>query len=180
MKPKLFLVCLAALIAVAVGSVRASDPVGIYCLINKVVFEPNDTEPTSVQLWGAFSAAVRRQPSGALVKPAGAFGDNGDVYGSVQVGYLYYKCAVGTDARCTNEWADLKSLAAKGTVAGFGGRYAVNGRVRPASEAPSSPDAYPLNIGVIPIGQSRSIFTGVGQLQYPDLVSALKAALVKK
>src|SRR5262245_20206816 len=105
MKMKLFISCLAGLVAIAIGIVRASDPVGIYCLISKVVLQPNNEEPTAIQISGAFSFAIPRTNQGQSIKPAGGFGNPefGDVYGPAQVGYLYYSCAKNADARCVND-----------------------------------------------------------------------------
>jgi len=33
----------------------ASDPVGVYAIVDKVVFEPNETNPERIQVWGAFA-----------------------------------------------------------------------------------------------------------------------------
>ena len=49
---------LAGILAVAVVPLRASDPVGVYCVIEKVTLEPNDTEPTAVKIWGAFALST--------------------------------------------------------------------------------------------------------------------------
>src|SRR5215470_7668117 len=91
---------IAALIAVAIP-LRASDPVGVYCLIEKVVLEPT-TAATSIQIWGAFSFAM---PIYAPTNPPGTFGNAsiGDVYGAVQTGYLYYACPSGKESVCRNE-----------------------------------------------------------------------------
>jgi hypothetical protein len=160
-----------------VSPLHASDPVGVYCLVEKVVLEPTDANPTAAQIWGAFSFAV--PPSGGrYVKPEGGFGNaaTGDVYASVQKGYLYYKCADSQVAACRNEWADLKSVAGKHEVLGFGGRHEPNGSVRMSNEPPSSPDVYPLNVGVVKIGRYGN--TGLqNQTQYPDMIAALEAAL---
>jgi hypothetical protein len=187
MKVKLFVASLAGLVVLAVGAVRASDPVGVYCLISKVVLAPNDTEPTTVQVWGAFSFAVRRQPGVTMAKPAGGFGDAsiGDVYGPVQVGYLYFTCAKGSDSRCLNEWNDLKSVAGTGKVVGFGGRYTENGRIRISTQEIvklDNPDIYPIHMGVVPIGSIPSVFGGqiANRTTYPDLIAALGSALAKK
>src|SRR5262245_16667576 len=92
------LLVIAALLA-ATLSLLASDPVGVYCLIEKVVLEPNTTTPTTIQLWGAFSIA---QPLYAPTNPPGTFGNanTGDLYGPVQTGYLYYSCPSGKETMC--------------------------------------------------------------------------------
>jgi hypothetical protein len=177
MKPKVSLwVVLTGALAL-VSPLRASDPVGVYCLVEKVVLEPSDANPTAAQIWGAFSLAVPAS-GGRYVKPEGGFGNaaTGDVYAAVQKGYLYYKCDERQVAACRNEWFDLKSLAGKHEVVGFGGRHAPNGSVRRTSDPPGSPDAYPLNVGVVKIGMFGN--TGLqNQTQYPDMIAALEAAL---
>ena len=46
---------LAVLVLFAAGDLIASGPVGIYAMVDKVVFEPNDTAPERIQIWGAFA-----------------------------------------------------------------------------------------------------------------------------
>jgi hypothetical protein len=178
MKPILSLLAvLTGVLTLGVIPLRASDPVGVYCLIDKVVLEPSVTKPTAIQIWGAFSFAVRPS-SGGYVKPEGGFGNaaTGDVYAAVQKGYLYYTCPKAKEAACQSEWADLKSVAGKHEVLGFGGRHETNGSVRQTSDRPVSPDVYPLNVGVVKIGWHGD--TGLrNQTQYPDLIAALEAAL---
>ncbi len=173
--PKLpFVLCiLTAVVALAVVPLRASDPVGAYCIVDKVVLEPNSTEPQTAQVFGVFSFAVpRNRADFSQPFPAGSFGvqQTGDVYAAVQKGYLYYTCPKGRDASCQAEWNDLKSVAGKGEVVGFGTRYGMTGRVRPANEAPTAPDVYPLNVGVVKMGNSK----------YSDLVTALVNASKSK
>ena len=95
-----------------------------------------------------------------------------EAYGPVGRGYLYYTCAPAQAATCAAEWSDLKSVAGKGEVVGFGTRWGkAKPRLRLAGEAPSSPDMYETNIGVVKIGKYA---------EYPSLVAALKAAIGKK
>jgi hypothetical protein len=156
-RPKLLtMTAVAFAIALTVLPVRASDVVGIYGLIDKVVLEPNDTAPTAVQVWGVFSLANR------VNNVAG--------YGAPEPGYLYYNCVKFQDAKCTAEWRDLKAAAVKGEIVGFGSRYAPSGRVRKAGEKVASPDQYPLNNGVVKVAADM----------YPDMVKALKAAASHK
>src|SRR5262245_13393965 len=97
------------------GNVAASDPVGLYAVIDKIALEPAQGSPERIQIWGAFALADTRSP---------------DDYAQPQTGYLYYRCASGQEATCRNEWNDLKSVAGKGIGVGFGGRYIATGRVR--------------------------------------------------
>jgi len=182
MQKRLSMIFVLAAALLAVVPLGASDQVGVYCLIDRVVLEPNTTAPTAVQIWGAFSTAM---PIYSPTNPPGSFGNAsvGDVYGPVQVGYLYFKCPEGREATCRNEWTDLQSVAGKHQVVGIGGRHATNGRVRKVDEKPTSPDAFVLNIGVVPIGQFRTRAGEPGvtnRTQYPDLIAALEAALKRK
>jgi hypothetical protein len=172
---------LLAVVAIAVVPLRASDPVGAYTIVDKVVLEPNATEPTSAQIFGVFSFAVPRAKDFSQPWPPGSFGtpNTGDVYAAVQKGYVYYTCPKGKEATCAAEWTDLKSLAGKGEVVGFGTRWAMTGRVRLATEVPTSPDVWPLNMGVVKMGNYRP--TGnTNRSQYPDLIAALEAASKSK
>ena len=164
MKPTRKIVGLAVAAALCtVAGVKASDPVGVYAMVERVVLEPNDSAPKSVQIWGAFTPSV--EPPRPTYKPEQAYGD-------VQRGYMYFTCAAGKASTCTAEWNDLKSVAGKSEVVGFGARWAAaKPRVRPASEAVSSPDLYETNIGIVKIGKYG---------EYPSLVTALKAAIGRK
>ena len=115
---------------------QASDRIGVYAVVEKVVLEPADAPAQRVQIWGAF--ALSDQNSGSTYLPA-------------QRGYLYYTCPPGKESVCRKEWADLKSVAGKATGIGFGHRHSPTGRVRKADEKASSPDPYPIQIGVVRI-----------------------------
>lgn len=132
----------------------ASDPMGVYAVVQKVVLEPNETEPVRVQVWGAFAVSDGKRDS--------------DAYSPPQVGYLYYSCPAGQERTCRNEWADLKTVAGKGIGVGFGGRYVETGRVRKASETPASPDPYPIKMGVTRMASLH---------EQPAIIAQLKAAL---
>jgi len=128
------LVMLGACLALSVA-LRASDMVGIYGIVEKVVLEPSDAAPQRVQVWGAFALAEGR----------------GSTYQAPQRGYLYYTCPSGQESICRNEWADLKSLAGKKTGVGFGQRYKPTGRVRGPQEKAASPDTYPIEMGIVKV-----------------------------
>lgn len=173
MRLKLKTLCVAAaVVAAATVTLRASDPVGAYCILDKVVMEPNDTEPLTVQLFGVFSFAVKRNPDFSQPFPEGSFGraQTGDVYAAIQKGYVYYSCPKGKEAACQAEWSDLKKGAGKGQIAAFGTRWNMTGRVRGLKEAPTAPDVYSMNIGVIQMAAPS------GNSPYGDLFAALQAA----
>jgi hypothetical protein len=115
---------------------RASVPIGVYAMVEKVVLEPNDTQPQRIQIWGAFALADRT-PSG---------------YGPAQRGYLYYSCPAGQETICRNEWNDIKSAAGKDALIGFGDRNRPRDRVRAVDERPASPSTYPIQMGVFKLG----------------------------
>lgn len=151
----------AALLVVA--NVKASDPVGVYAMVERVVMEPSESAPKTVQIWGAFAPSV--EPPRPTYKPEQAYGD-------VQRGYMYFTCAADKSALCAAEWNDLKSVAGKTEVVGFSTRWARSkARVRLANEAVASPDVYETNVGVIKLGKYGD---------YPSVVAALKAAIGKK
>src|SRR5687768_763042 len=157
---------LAAAFACALGAaagpvVSASGPLGVYGIVEKVVFEPNERTPERVQVWGAFAYVEGRSPSD--ISP-------------VTRGYLYFRLPTYGESVDTvrKEWADLKAVAGTGQAVGFGswgyiGRFnrlapdsrpAAPGvilervpsggattdlRVRPAAEPPTQPAAYQTN-----------------------------------
>jgi len=150
------MVLLSAVCAVTAVTVNASDPLGVYAVVQKVVLEPNDAEPLRVQIWGAFSLWEA---------------NSGDEYEAPRAGYLYYSCPQGEESTCRNEWSDIKSVAGKGLGIGFGGRYRAAGRIRKADEKPTGPDAYPIRMGVVRVGPRQ------GQ---PEIVTKLKALLAAR
>ena len=164
----------------AVGSLIASGPVGIYGIVEKVVFEPNESAPERIQIWGAF----------ALVD--GGLGAQGAM--PAYRGYLYFRLPTqeeSMNARTSrqppqsaifvalklegmkNEWMDLKSVAGTGQAIGFGnwfyegafsydfihpelvGSSKADLRVRPESEKPAFPTIYSTNVGVIKLNQGN-------------------------
>ncbi len=120
--------------ALAAVTLRASDLVGVYTVVQKIVLEPSDAAPQRVQIWGAFALAD---------------GKSGSTYGSAERGYMYFTCPEGQEAVCRREWADLKTVAGKDTGVGFGARYKEKGRVRKADEKPASPDVYPIQMDIV-------------------------------
>jgi hypothetical protein len=120
---RVFLAALAA--AFLATAARASDPVGIYALIDRVVLEPKGETAQRVKIWGAFCVATRK----------------GDEYTSPQRGYLYLAAPRGQEATCRTEWADLKRVAGTDQVVAFGSRYGPKvtvRRLRPRAE-PAAP-----------------------------------------
>ena len=113
----------------------ASDPMGAYCLIERVVLEPGDC-PERAQIWGACALANR-------------YG-----YQAPTRGYFYYAVPTGQEDTARREWLDLKAVAGTQEAIGFGGRNRNMGRFRALNEAPAKPDVYPLNVGIVRLRDS--------------------------
>src|SRR5438034_4567777 len=122
-------------LTLAASTSYASDPIGIYALVDKVVLEPNESNPERIQIWGAFAFAAGYDY--AYEKP--------------QRGFLYYKLNTSKKETCLKEWADLKSMAGTNQVVGFAARHRDKGALRKAEDKPVNPDPYPLGFGVTKI-----------------------------
>jgi hypothetical protein len=142
--------------SIGTAKLGASDPIGVYAVIEKIVLEPAQGSPERIQIWGAFALSDTR---------------NQDDYHAPQKGYLYYSCTPAQLDTCRKEWADLQSVAGKGVGVGFGGRHIANGRVRNATDTPASPDVYPIRMGVF-----RTDSRGA----QPAVIEKLKAALAAR
>lgn len=115
---------------------KASDPVGIYAIVDRVVFEPSDAEPSNalpqrIQIWGAF----------VLSGPPGT----GDSYDPPLRGHLYYALQSAQEDVARAEWSDLKKMAGTNQCLGLASRYEPKGRVRGGYEKPDGPDPYPIS-----------------------------------
>lgn len=177
---------LIAVLLLGTAHLTASGPLGIYGIVEKVVFEPNEKSPERIQVWGAF-----------------AYVDGSDRalgVSTVKRGYLYFKLpAPGSPTHAQTavvktEWADLKAVAGTGQAIGFGTWSYVGGferltpeakgsmppyilerggrggtptdlRVRPQSEAPTSPATYQTNAGIVKLTDRGSHAAVVKQLK---------------
>ncbi len=138
---------LLALFGVGAGRALASKPVGIYALVDKVVFEPNETNPERIQVWGAFAFAE----------------GYGNTYKNAERGYLYYKVNSEKSTACRNEWADLKAVAGTGQIVAFGSRYGDKGTLRKKETKPEYPDVYPVAMGLTKV-KERNDYEPLKQL----------------
>ncbi len=129
----------------------ASDPVGIYAEIDRVVFEPDRTAPERVQLWGSFTQA--KSPGGTYFPP--------------ERGFLYYSLPPGGEKVARTEWNDLDSMAGTGQVVAFGSRYDPLGRIRKGCEEAKAPDVYPTNFGLTRISDPSQFLTTAELLSLP-------------
>ena len=150
---KMFAVAIAGAFVVCLQSTFASGPIGIYGIVDKVVFEPNEQSPERIQVWGAFSYFEDAR-EGLKVSPS-------------KRGYLYFSLPTNVSEEPSivkKEWSDLKAIAGTGHAVGFG-RIQTDRRVRPASEAPQMPVAYTLNTGVVKLTAQGSHAALVTQLK---------------
>jgi hypothetical protein len=180
---RIVLVSIIGLCAMTYAS--ASGPIGIYGVVEKVVFEPDEQQPQRMQLWGAF-AFVNGTPG------------LGTQISAVQRGYLYFQMPSGLSTQAAdtvkNEWRDFKAVAGTGQAVGFGywgfvgpfeapnpdgnnRAYILQGgvggpflqiRVRAAAEPPAGPATYTSNVGVVKLSETGS---------HAEIVKQLKAAL---
>ena len=174
-----------AFVVLLAGAVNlgASGPLGIYGIVEKVIFEPNEQSPERIQVWGAF-AYVETSVVGQSMTVS-----------SPKRGYLYFRLGGAADSLVRKEWADLKSVAGTGQAVGFGrwgyiGRFdglqpetanrtpptilertgpnsarSTDLRVRPASEPPAGPALYQTDSGVVKLPASGSHAAIVEQLR---------------
>jgi hypothetical protein len=127
---------------------HASDFVGVYARIDKVVLEPNSDAPERIQIWGVFAVASPDDRQNYL-RPAR--------------GYLYFKLDRNAPV-ARPEWNDLKQLAGSGQIVAFGfrGQKQV---LRKADEKPENPDPYITNIGLTKVS---------GKTDYPPVKALLE------
>ena len=134
--------------ALCVATGYASDPVGVYARVDRVVLEPNADAAQAIQVWGVFAIATRQDPNEYLAPARG---------------YLYF--TLPGDARAARaEWADLAQAAGTGQIVSFASRYDLRARLRRADERPASPDPYSLNAGLTKVR---------GRTDYPPIRAIL-------
>jgi hypothetical protein len=147
-------------VALTLGAARlwASDPIGVYAMVDRITVSHAPNGDSTAQIWGAFAVATP--------PPAGSYTPE-QAYTKARRGYLLIGCPAAQAATCRAEWNDLQSLAGTGDVAGFGARWNGTPRVRNADEVPGAPDPFRANVGVVRIGRYGD---------YPTIVAALQAA----
>ena len=123
---------LAALLSLVTGA-RASDPVAVYALIERVEMEPSTGEPERIRLSGVFEVA----------RP-----NDRDAYMPTERGHLYFKLGPKNPAQAKKEWNDLKKMAGTGQPVAFGSRHEGMITLRKGADPTKDPDTYPLGIGL--------------------------------
>jgi hypothetical protein len=112
---KAFLVVVLLLFAAA--NLIAKGSVGLYGIIEKIIFEPSEQAPERIQIWGVFAVV-----DGGLTRPGAT--------SQPQSGYLYFKLPDGSArSSARTEWMDLKAVAGTGQAIGFG-NWGFVGRVQ--------------------------------------------------
>jgi hypothetical protein len=165
-----------------------SGLVGVYGIVERVVFEPSESAPERVQLWGAF----------AYVEISGQY--NELTTSEARRGYMYFRLPTGARysgptqiQNAKTEWKDLKAIAGTGQAVGFGswgyiGRFdslapdVTSGqppyilesnygnpltdlRVRPATEKPSGPAPYQTDSGLVKLSATGTHAAVVAKLR---------------
>src|SRR5262245_3342976 len=112
---------LVGLAAIVVVPTAASDPVGVYAVVDRVTLAPNNDAPETIQIWGVFALANKNDPNS---------------YQAAQRGYLYLSVNNKNERATRAEWKDLQSVASGKTPTpiGFGSRWESNVRIRPETE----------------------------------------------
>jgi hypothetical protein len=178
-----------AAVLLASVTVFASGSIGLYGIVERVVFEPNAEAPERIQVFGAF----------AYVEGAGI---QGLQVSAAKRGYLYFRIRSDIPGFTSQaqvdvtkkEWADLKAVAGTGQAIAFGRWGYIGGfgvlqpdiiaprpsflyehkpsggaeadlRVRPADEPPSKPVTYQTNTGIVKLSDSGSYAAIVKQLR---------------
>jgi len=120
---------LLALVGIGAGRALASDPVAL-CLVDKVVFEPNERIPN-----GFKSGARLPSPKVRLHLQ------------NAERGYLYYKANSEKPTACRNEWTDLKTVAALARSSPSQ-PLRRKGKLRKKETKAENPDVYPVAMGL--------------------------------
>jgi hypothetical protein len=156
-------------------NVSASGPAGVFAVIEKVIFEPNEQAPERLQLWGAF-AFVAGGIRGSFTSPP-------------ERGYLYFSIPASATPQqretIRKEWADFKTVAGTPQGVAFGDWlyvgdfsnannreiYARNSKgitgvmVYSSTASRPAPIAYTLNTGVVKLSATGGHAATVEQLR---------------
>jgi hypothetical protein len=165
------LVCLAGLFVIAgLGSnARASGPIGVYAIVEKVTVDENSSGAPRVQIAGIFSLATKT--------------DAGDrSYTSPRRGYLYLEAEKNAQDICRKEWADLDKVAGSGQPVGFGDSHEVRDvvRIRKENEKAEKPDTFPLGNGVVKIRDNADFAPVKDLVAYPAQIDPSDNCIVPK
>lgn len=176
-------IAITLMVVIGTAISMASGPIGVYGIVEKVVFEPSASAPERIQVWGAFAYAD--------------IGGGPIAFSTAKRGYMYFRMPASASPAeletIKKEWADLHSVAGTGQaiafgkwgyIGGFGGLqpdtrsnrppYILENapgnpqtdlRVRPASEPPAGPAQYQTNAGIVKLADTGSHAAIVQQLK---------------
>jgi len=148
------------ILTVFASALFADGPVGVFAMVQKVVFEPSEQAPKKIQVWGVFVWV-----DGGLKAPG--------PINLPQRGYMYFKLPVNTadSAAAKKQWSEIKTFVGTNQIIAFGdwgnagpfediyipvtgGQEEV--RVRKQNEAPAKPVTYPIRMGLVKIANDAS------------------------
>jgi len=140
--------CAAVILLPVQISVAKIGNIGIYGIVDRVVFEPDGRSPERIQIWGLFVVPVPISSG---------------LYKAPQRGVLYFSIPSDRKEIARKEWVELVRLAGSGQILGFT-EYWVPNPSDPQGNPHTSlvvhvhkngtlglPDAYPLGIGILRI-----------------------------
>jgi hypothetical protein len=171
------------------SAARASGGIGFFGIVERVVFEPSQTDAERIQVWGAFAYVDPQGPSGPLASRA----ERGYLYFRVRSDISGFTSAKEVELN-RREWADLMAVAGTGQAIGFGswgyiGSFTVldpkgiagppsylwerkpsggaraDLRVRPANEPPANPATYQTDTGIVKLDPNGSHAAVVARLR---------------
>jgi len=140
------------ILAISASNLMAEGPVGVFAMVQKVLMEPSDAAPATIQVWGVFVWV-----DGGLKTPG--------PINLPQRGYMFFKLPPGATeaAAAKKQWAEIKAVAGTSQVIAFGD-WNYTGpfedlfipskggledvRVRKQTEAPAKPIVYPIRKGL--------------------------------
>src|SRR4051812_47476930 len=87
-------------IAISSSILMADGPVAVYAMVQKVVFEPSEAAPKTLQVWGVFVWV-----DGGLKSPG--------PINLPQRGYIYFKLpdAAAEASAAKTQWMEIKAIA---------------------------------------------------------------------
>ena len=141
---------------------KASDPVGVYAVLERVELEPNAAYPDRVKLYGWFAVANRTSR----------------LYDEPRHGWLYFSLKDDKADLCRREWKDLEELAGNGKCVAFGGRYGELGKVVKKKDRLAAPVAYPIAAGLFNVRSDTDSDVIRGLVSIPLAVSPTEDSVV--
>ncbi|HEY6388650.1 MAG TPA: hypothetical protein VIX91_23475 [Candidatus Acidoferrum sp.] len=134
-------------------SLAKNGNIGIYGIVDKVVFEPDENAPERIQIWGLFVVPVPISSG---------------MYRNPQRGILYFSLPPDRKKIAIKEWTELKRRAGSGQILGFTEYWVPNPGdpqgnphtslvVQVHEDVPLGlADPYPLGIGVLKIDEHKT------------------------